>query len=228
MDKTNIMSILGILFAFIGVGAFIIIDIFMPDNGSLRFVGPLVFLGGIFISSVLLYKANPNPEAKILENYLEKQKLSKISFKEKDLFTVSLLENGFYYTEEGYYKKKKFSLFKDPISCYVRIIEAVDIENTIKREATRFDSDFKEIKKRHLLLFLYVDYTDEVIQQSLENVVKEYLIKERLYTDMILEAVIAVVVDKKTLTGYFLYIEKGGIFTFHAAAYKMLKELLIY
>lgn len=222
---------LGIILAIAGY-AFLPCAAFMQENGVRDKITTLIAEFGFFgcngVGIVLMFKAYPyfviSGSMKMSRKYdnlelFQLQKVDKHSLKE------TLLKQGFVYTEEGYYRKKKISVLKDYICYYIRMAYGEDMMDIIQQEAGRFDTIEKKEKNACLLLFVYMDRVGEHEKEEMKEFDKKNIILETVINPYTAATIIAIAVDCSTYTGYFLDVVKGNVISLYSHGCKLLKNL---
>lgn len=228
--KAIYMFIVAIFLFFAGF-AFLIWAAVMQEHGLLNGVIILVGLVGFFgcdiLSIVLLIKALPGLlflDIEKIDRKCNESKLLELPLMGKEAVVKKLLQHKFKYTEEGCYRKKKFSFLKDCIDYYARIVDDIDLENAVQRELNRFESVEKKVKNCCLLLFVYLDELGEAEKKNIKEIGKRFIALETINPHI--EATIVVVaIDSGTNTGYFSDVEKGNSLMLYSYGCKILKKI---
>lgn len=181
---------------------------------------------GIF-SVILIVKSLPAVflyESMKIDKKYDKEKLYELSFMQRENVKTRLLAEGFE-LKDGYYRKKKFSFLKDFITYYFRMVDCIDIQNTIDSELDRFDKLEKKKKNNCLCLLVYLDRMDE----NDRTIIKE-LGKTGIYIDETVGAYadityVVAAVDKETNIGYFLDIGKRYGIALYSYCCRMIKKV---
>ena len=186
------------------------------------------FLGCCILSLVLIFNALPSlailDMLKIEKQYQGKE-LIELVLIDKVTMGINLLEKRFKYTEEGYYKKKKFSFIKDCITYYVRMVEDMNIESAVLRETLNFDRIKKKGKNPCLLLFVYLNKVDEEEKKFIKKLGTDAIVAESITSSLLGESTVVIAVDRSTYKGYFLDIGRNSVVTIYSYGCKMLKRL---
>lgn len=229
--KVICMFIIAIVLFFAGF-AFLIWAAVMQEHGLsnkiIILVGILGFLGCDILSIVLLIKAYPGLlflDIEKIDRKCNESELLELPLMEKEAVVKKLLQYKFKHTEEGCYRKKKFSFLKDYIYYYVRIVDDIDLENAVRRELNRLDSAERKGKNFCLLLFVYLDELGEAEKKNIKEIAKRFIALETInpHTE---ETIVVVAIDSGTNTGYLLDVEKGKSLMLYSYGYKMLKKFL--
>lgn len=121
VKKAKVMAALGIIL-FIASFGFLFWAATMKDKGLSNEIITPVALIGLFgcdiIAIVLLVKSIPGLMVADIEKMDKKyggNELTELHFMDKDVVLQKFFENKFKCTEDGYYRKKKFSFWKDSI-----------------------------------------------------------------------------------------------------------------
>lgn len=232
VKKAKVMAVLGIIL-FVVSFCFLFWAAIMQEMGvSNEIITPIAligFFGCDIIAIVLLVKAIPGlmvADIEKMDKKYEGNELTELHLMDKDVVLQKFLENKFKCTEDGYYRKKKFSFWKDSICYYVRMTDDIEVENAVRRETNHFDNIPKKGKNFCLCLFVYMDEVSEYEKKILKEMGKNCIISETVLNPRIAATAIVIVVDCSTSTGYFLDIGKGKSLSLYSHGCKMLKKLL--
>ena len=217
--KAILKAVSGIGFGVLGL-AFLFVGAIMQDKGIPgEITVPVIlsgFLGCNMIGLVLLFKAAPElmlsdmiKSLAILNKVYEESELNKLSEMEKERVVHKLLQSRFRKTQEGYFVKKKFSLYKDFIYYYVCLTDDIGIENAIRRESVRFNQTKKKGNAFCLILLIWLDKIGETEKKELKEECKKILLSEYVFgpgAELIVAAI-----DESTHTGYYLRAPKRRV-----------------
>ena len=235
--RGRIMAVLGVIMAIIGF-SFPLCAAIMQSNG-LKVNDSIIaagFFGCNIVGIILMYKAYPHI---VLSDYMRLGKkydsleLSELDNMDKDSLSRKLLENGFTYTEEGYYIKKELSVLRDNIHYYVRMVDGNGIENSVLQEVDYFNMVKKakktKVKEKNLciILFVYMNNMGEKEKKDIKELGKGNIILETVKDPNIGTSIIAVGVDYATYKGYFLDIDKANMITIYSHGCKLLKRISV-
>ena len=230
--KAKWMSVFGICLFFAGFAFLIwlaVMEEYGLSNSVIISVAILGFIGCDILSIILLIKAFPGLVAldieKIDKKYDEREMLVFPSM-EKEVVVQKLFQHKFKYTEEGYYRKKKFSFLKDCICYYARIVDDISLENSIQRELNRFDLTEKKGKNFCLILFVQLDEFGEAEKKHIKKIGKLSIAIETI-NPLAEETVIVVAIDSGANTGYLFDIGNEKIITLYSHGYKMLRKIFL-
>ena len=145
MKTAKIMAVIAIILSFVGF-AFLAICAVLQGNGvSDKIVVPTALIGffGCNIAAIiLLMKAYPTllmSDCIKMDEFYEKQELTELCLPDREALVQRLLEHKYKPTEDGGYRRKKFSFLKDSINYHVRITEDVSIANALRREVDHLE-----------------------------------------------------------------------------------------
>lgn len=190
-----------------------------PIGGTL-----LCFLIGL-IFAVASYPYLAASEAEKIYEFYGERELEEISFMDEERVQRRLYELKFKPVEDGLYRKWcfVFSLWKDHICYYVRMIDDFEVENAVPREVERFTSMRKKGSNVCFLILIYMDKIGEkdrayAKEYSKNSIAREVVLKSKA-------TVLTVVIDKSTYTAYFLDIGKGKKGTLYSYGCKLLGKI---
>lgn len=231
IKKATVMAVIAVILIFIGFGS-IAGAAFMQGAGFSDEVIVLVVAVGFFgcniVGVILIAKAYPAlllSDCMRADRIYEKQGVRELSLPDQNALRQQLLQHKFKDTENGYYRKKKFSFLKDSICYYIRIIEDVEVENAVRRETIRFDSMKKKENNLCLLLFIYMDEVGEREREEVKELGKMYIIMGTVINPKTSASVITTAVDSRTNRGYFMDVGKRGALTLYSYGCKLIREM---
>lgn len=214
--KAVLKAIVGICFSVLGFIA-LFAGAFMQAGGVPdRIIIPVIlsgFFGCNLVGLVFLFKAAPDimlsdmmKTISARNKVYEESGLSEIPEMKKEGVTDRLAQNRFRRTQEGYFVKKKFSLYKDFIYYYVCLVEDIGIENAVSRELARFEQMKKKGNAFCLILLIWLDKISEKEKNELKEESKNSLLYEYAYEYVFRQgtSLIVVAIDESTHTGYYL------------------------
>lgn len=174
-----------------------------PIGGTL-----LCFLISL-IFAVASYPHLAESETEKIYKFYAERELEKIPLMNKERVQKRLYELKFKPIEEGLYRKWcfVFSLWKDHICYYVRMIDDFEVENAVPREVERFTSMRKKGSNVCFLILIYMDKIGEKDKADAKEYSKNSIAREVVLKSQ--ATVLTVVIDKSTYTAYFLDIGKG-------------------
>lgn len=210
IKKAKIMGVIALLLFFIAFG-FLGWAAIMQDNnraGTGAALTALIgFLGTNILSVFLLYKAYPmlilSDCIRMGEKY-DKQEPVRLSLPDQSHFGQILSCQHFKNTQDGYYRKKKFSFLKDSINYVIRITEDTEIERALHREISRFENTHNKWNNLCLILFVYMDHVDEDMMTAVRNLGLDRIILETVINPRAATSVVMVAVDRETGLGCFM------------------------
>lgn len=217
--KAILKAVSGIGFGVLGL-AFLFVGAIMQDKGIPGEITVPVILSGFWgcnmIGLVLLFKAAPElmlsdmmKNLAVRSKVYEESELSELWEMEKERVVQKLLQSGFRRTQEGYFVKKKFSLYKDFIYYYACLTDDIGIENAIKRESVRFNQTKKRGNAFCLILLIWLDKVSETEKKELKEECKKTLLSEYVYGPC--AELIVFAIDEITHTGYYLRAPKRTV-----------------
>lgn len=231
LRKAKVMAVSAIILEICGfasfVGAAVMQKRGIPDSIILPVV-VIAFFGCSFAAIFLLIKAAPElmtADIKKIDRKYDSCRPEQLAGMDKQSIRQKLLQHKFLATEEGYYRKRKFSFLKDSVSYYVRITEDVNLQTAINREMDRFDKISGKGKNFCLILFVNMDAVGEREIESLKQAGKTFIAMETVLNPNLEETVIPVLIDQNSDTGFFLDIGKGHIISLYSHGCKMLKKI---
>lgn len=228
IKKSKIMFGVGI-----GVGLFsfviMILGVVLQDQG-LPWTDPVCVIAALacmLIGLVLLIKAYPGlmvAELDCAKAEYEEKELTQLSALNRSKVEQQLLSCGFTKESGGYFKRKKFSLLRDSIRYYVRIVSGEKLESTVDREEKKFFARVEDEKNACLILFVYPTQFSDAVKENVKSIGTVNIMYEILEPYTICSTLV-VAVDAQTDTGYYLDIGKKHRTSLYAHACKMLKKI---
>ncbi|MDE6660893.1 MAG: hypothetical protein K2J93_03590, partial [Anaeroplasmataceae bacterium] len=127
-------------------------------------------------------------------------------------------------TEEGYYHKKKFSLYKDYINFYIKNIYSHNLLDTITTQQDKFDS--YQLKRHHKCFILFAE-TENVTEEDLK-VLEETQHAAIIFSlpNMISDVKMVVLIDTTKQCAYCVPPGKNN-YSSYKAGYNLIKKYLI-
>lgn len=230
MKTAKIMAVIAIILSFVGF-AFLAICAVLQGNGvSDKIVVPTAlvgFFGCNIVAIILLMKAYPTllmSDCIKMDEFYEKQELTELCLPDREALVQRLLEHKYKPTEDGGYRRKKFSLLKDTINYHVRITEDVSIVNALRREVDHFERTQIKWNNLCMILLVYMDEVGECERKEIKEIGKQYIITETVVAPKLSASVLAIAVDSVSNMGYFMDIKKRNI-SFYSYGCKMVKRL---
>ena len=237
IKRAGIMAVFGVIMVIIGF-SFLVCAAIIQGNG--HNVSEFVIMAGFFgcniVGVIMIYKAYPYI---VMSDYIRLGKkydsleLSELDNMDKDSVSEKLLENGFTYTDEGYYTKKERSALRDNIYYYIRMVDGNEIENVVLKEVDYFNS-VKKAKKTNskeknlcIILFVYMNDMREKDKKDIKEFGKNNIILETVKDPNVGTSIIAVGVDSVTYKGYFLDIDKANMVTIYSHGCKLIKHICV-
>lgn len=231
IKKAMIMAVAAIILIIIAISSLFLAGL-MQDNGiSDMVIVPIAligFFGGNIVALVLLIKSYPAllyADYMKMEQRYDRQELSEIPLPEQHFISQTFLQHKFKHIDEGYYRRKKFSLLKDSISYYVRITEDFEIENAMKREIKRIFNVKRKEKNLCLLLFVYMDEMGEQEKKDIKELWKGQIVIQYAINPNMSVSVITIAVDRQTNTGYYMEGRKFGWISLYSYGCRMVRKL---
>lgn len=186
------------------------------------------FFGGNVLAIALFFKAYPilvrSDCARMDARYAGKE-LTEMSFPNWQALVRTFLLDKFQFIEEGYYRRKRFSLLRDFVCYYARITEDTDIENAFRREGIRLYQTQRREKNLCLLLFVYLDEVGEEDKKALKELNKSSIIMESVLNPNTSVSALVVAIDRRSNTGYYMEIGRHGRFTLYGYGCRMIRKL---
>lgn len=118
-------------------------------------------------------------------------------------------KNGFRETEDGFYKKKKFTFAKDTIYYYLALVETNDLCTAAEQILARID---KIDHKKHCvctIIFFYVPEITEKDELFVRNMSSAFLTDETVLHPKVYSTVIPILVSLNAETGKYLESRRG-------------------
>lgn len=224
------MSIIAIVLIVLAFSCLIVPALIQYYDDSAKLFLPVIligFFGGNTIALILLVKAYPAllaADCRKMDERYEKQEPSRIMLSPESLAQI-FQDNKFKYMKEGYYRKKTFSFLKDSVCYYVRITEDMDVENAMRREIERLYQVGKKDKNLCMLLFVCMDEVGEYAKKQIKELGKGTIVIESVMNCNISLTVLAIAVDRRRNTGYYMEIGRHGMLTLYSYGCKMLRKL---
>lgn len=229
MKKAKIMAVIAIIlffaaFVVLGVGA-VLQENGVPD----RIVMPAALIGffGCDIAAIiLLIKAYPTlllSDCIKMDEFYEKREPAELCLPDRKALAQSLLVNKFKPTEDGGYRRKKFSFLKDSINYHVWITEDVSLANALRREVDHFERTQTNWKNLCLILLVYMDEVGECERKEIKEIGKQYIIAGTV-TPKLSGTVLVIAVDSRNSRGYFMDIKKRNL-SLYSYGCSMVKRL---
>lgn len=216
------MTLSVISFLFVGWG--LIQQVFnLPGRRDIAGKGFLCFGIPALIVLVKFFPDLMEYDCLKLEKKYNGKKLFRLSSMDKNNVIEKLKLQGFTW-EGGYYRKKKYSLAKDSITYYVRLVDCKEIERTFEEEWKRFSFAEKSKGCRCLILLFYLDHMSREDRKSIKEMGKSEIIIECAVNPKRIQTSLLVAVDNETKKGYFLDIEGHRISIYYHGC-KMIKAL---
>ncbi|MDE7231694.1 MAG: hypothetical protein K2N37_01260 [Lachnospiraceae bacterium] len=229
MKTAKIMAVIAIILSFVGF-AFLAICAVLQGNGvSDKIVVPTAlvgFFGCNIVAIILLMKAYPTllmSDCIKMDEFYEKQELTELCLPDREALVQRLLEHKYKPTEDGGYRRKKFSFLKDSINYHVRITEDVSIANALRREVDHLERTQIKWNNLCLILLVYMDEVGECERKEIKEIGKQYIIAETV-APKLSTSVLAIAVDSVSNMGYFMDIKKRNI-SFYSYGCRMIKRL---
>ena len=229
MKTAKIMAVIAIILSFVGF-AFLAICAVLQGNGvSDKIVVPTALVGffGCNIAAIiLLMKAYPTllmSDCIKMDEFYEKQELTELCLPDREALVQRLLEHKYKPTEDGGYRRKKFSFLKDSINYHVRITEDVSIANALRREVDHLERTQIKWNNLCMILLVYMDEVGECERKEIKEIGKQYIIAETV-APKLSTSVLAIAVDSVSNMGYFMDIKKRNI-SFYSYGCRMIKRL---
>ncbi len=180
------------------------------------------------VGLILIIKALPGlalSDIDKIDKKYGKYELTQLYGMKKYEVKQTLLSHKFQYDDRGYYRRKKFSLLKDSVSYYVKILDSSNMEKTIRNERNYFDREFQHGKSTCLILMIYSNESTDQDTHLLRNA-GMVQIADNMVLDMYSSKTILVVgVDPVTGVGRYLDIGKGHNLYLYKYGCKMLQKL---
>lgn len=231
IKKAMIMAVAAIILIIIAISSLFLAALMQENGISDVVIVPIAligFFGGNIVALVLLIKSYPAllyADYMKMEQRYDRQELSEIPLPEQHSISQTFLQHKFKYIDEGYYRRKKFSLLKDSISYYVRITEDFEIENALKREIERIFSVKRKEKNLCLLLFVYMDEMGEQEKKDIKELGKGQIVIQYAINPNMSVSVITIAVDRQTNTGYYMEGRKFGWISSYSYGCRMVRKL---
>lgn len=163
------------------------------------------------ISLVLFVKSFPalalHDDMKINEKYAG-EKLYELPSMQKSTVKAKLLANGFEFAD-GYYRKES-TFLKEPVTCFFRMTECIDMEGSIEHEVDRLEelenkNNRKNKKKLNCLcLLLYLNHMDEECRVFMKELGKTCIGVDGDISPYLDIRIMVIAVDQENGNGYFL------------------------
>lgn len=231
IKKAMIMAVAAIILIIIAISSLFVAALMQDNCISDVVIVPMAligFFGGNIVALVLLIKSYPAllyADYMKMEQRYDRQELSEIPLPEQHSISQKFLQHKFKYIDEGYYRRKKFSLLKDSISYYVRITEDFEIENALKREIERIFNVKRKEKNLCLLLFVYMDEMGEQEKKDIKELGKGQIVIQYAINPNMSVSVITIAVDRQTNTGYYMEGRKFGWISSYSYGCRMVRKL---
>lgn len=226
--KLSIIAVILIVLAFSCLGVLALTQYY--DNFQTVFlpVALVGFFGGNILALILIGKAYPAlivSDCMKMEERYEKQEPVQVTLPARDFLARTFLDCGFQYREEGYYRKKKFSLLKDTICYYIRVTEDVEVGNALRREVERLYQTGKKDRNLCMLLFVYMDEVGALEKKDIKELGKRNIVMESVMNPNISLSVLVIAADRRADKGYYMEIGRHGRLTLYWYGCKMLRRL---
>lgn len=189
-----------------------------------------VFLVLFFILSissvVVLIRIFPDAAALDMEKGVNKylnRDFTKIADAGKQIMEERLKKHGFRETEEGFYRKKKFSFTKDAVCYYVALTDAEYPGKTCDNITSRMERIPEKTKAVCEIVFLYRTELTQSDRDWLKNETAMDIAMETVIPTAEGHSVIPVLVD--SATGMGEYLSKTGGISIYAHGCRLLKKL---
>ncbi|MCM1111941.1 MAG: hypothetical protein NC399_01670 [Muribaculum sp.] len=201
---------------FLGIAAFALL--FFEKDMEARGVSPDVYWVGVIVLAllalvVLLIALSPIgvEECRRKERSYDLNDLTRLQHMSRGQMEERMRVRKFRLTEDGYYKKKKFSFLIDSVNYYVRLADgteeaggedlADDIESVILREIQRYNESRERIlaqkgnsvvyygkRKKNCLILLVYDEVGAYEQEVIKALDKRKMLEETLNGSWILSS----------------------------------------
>lgn len=231
IKKATTMAVIAVILIFLAfsamAGAVFMLDMGMPERVIVP-IALILFLGGNITGVVLIVKAYPAllaSDCMKMDQAYDQREPVKLSISQPDVPAQRLQECRFKCTQDGYYRKKKFSFMKDVVHYYVRITEDHSIENALRREPERFVGTRKKRETVCLLLFVYMDEVGERERNEIKELGKNRIVVETILMPTVPVSVVVVAVDRGTDCGYFMDVRKRNGISLYSYGCRMLKKI---
>ena len=133
-------------------------------------------------------------------------------------------KHGFRETPEGFYRKKKFSFWKDRICYYLACADTADSRAAADSVFSRIEASGEKAKNVCILLFLYLPQITKSDEAFVKDISSCLLIEETVLPQSEYVSMVPVLVEAETGRGRYLKKDRG--ISLYAYGCRMLRKYL--
>ena len=178
----------------------------------------------LIITADMFFSIYHYSDLKECEKNIKKQRKEKLEIWDNiNLDIDKQLQINNYKLRDGYYFKRRFSIYKDFISFYIKQITTDDIANTLEIELDNIEKTNFNGRYQCFVCLLNKEYITDTDVNVLKNISKEYISFEIVHDSVAINMIVVLIESNRKRS---FIVPSRYISSLYYAGYKQVKKIL--